>query len=331
MYRRRTAVGACLLLVASVCAGFAQEQRHFIFTYAFTVKNPERGKPLRVWFPAAHSDKFQTVRLISVNGDLPARRTRDAEYGNEMFFAETRKADRDSYRFEAVYDVVRHERRGLRQASAREESRAALQRFLEPNRLVPITGRPAELAVEVVQGKTQTMEKARAIYDYVLANVRYDKSGQGWGRGDTMWVCDSKRGNCTDFHSLFMSMARSQKIPTRFQIGFPLPADKNAGEVAGYHCWSDFYVDGKGWIPVDISEAWKHSDKREYFFGAHDVNRIQFSVGRDLTLSPKQAGPPLNYFIYPYAEVDGREHINVDNRFSFEDVKGGRSQTASRF
>jgi hypothetical protein len=98
-----------------------------------------------------------------------------------------------------------------------------------------------------------------------------------------LYACDAKKGNCTDFHSLFIAMARSQGIPARFEIGFPLPADKQSSEIAGYHCWSDFYVDGKGWIPVDISEAWKHQEKRDYFFGAHDVNRVQFNTGRDLT------------------------------------------------
>jgi len=115
-------------------------------------------------------------------------------------------------------------------------------------------------------------------------------------------------------------MARSQGIPARFEIGFPLPLDKHSGEIAGYHCWSDFYIDGKGWIPVDISEAWKHPEKRDYFFGSHDVNRVQFTMGRDLNLSPAQNGKPLNYFVYPHVEVDGQEYGNVSFAFSFADV-----------
>ena len=109
-------------------------------------------------------------------------------------------------------------------------------------------------------------------------------------------------------------------IPARFEIGFPLPEDKHSGEIAGYHCWSDFFVDGKGWIPVDISEAWKHPEKRDYFFGSHDVNRVQFSMGRDLRLNPPQDGKPLNYFVYPYIEVDGREYPNMSLAFSFTDT-----------
>ena len=162
--------------------------------------------------------------------------------------------------------------------------------------------------------------KARAIYDYVFSTLRYDKTGTGWGRGDVLYACDAKKGNCTDFHSLFIAMARSQGIPARFEIGFPLPPDKHSGEIAGYHCWSDFYIDGQGWIPVDISEAWKHPEKKEYFFGSHDVNRIQFTMGRDLRLNPPQASKPLNYFIYPYVEVDAQEYPNVSMEFSFTDV-----------
>jgi transglutaminase-like putative cysteine protease len=169
------------------------------------------------------------------------------------------------------------------------------------------------------------MQKARAIYDYVLANMKYDKSGTGWGRGDTMWACDAKRGNCTDFHSLFISMARSQEIPSRFEIGFPIPAGKHDGEIPGYHCWAEFYANSKGWVPVDISEAWKDQARREYFFGAYDVNRVQFTMGRDLVLSPAQAGEPLNYFVYPYVELSGKKYENVSNRFSFADVNAGQA------
>jgi transglutaminase-like putative cysteine protease len=117
-------------------------------------------------------------------------------------------------------------------------------------------------------------------------------------------------------------MARSQKIPARFEIGFPIPADKHSGEIAGYHCWADFYTSDHGWVPVDISEAWKHPEQREFFFGHWDDNRVQFSIGRDVALSPRQDGEPLNYFVYPYVEVDHKEYSNVSTHFSFADSAG---------
>jgi transglutaminase-like putative cysteine protease len=221
------------------------------------------------------------------------------------------------------YDVTRRERVALAsqaRVSAVSLSTKEREEDLQPDALVPTTGPPAGLAVKVTAGKLDPLEKARAIYDYVFTTMKYDKTGTGWGRGDVLYACDAKKGNCTDFHSLFIAMARSQGIPARFEIGFPLPSDKHSAEIAGYHCWSDFYIDGKGWIPVDISEAWKHPEKRDYFFGSHDVNRVQFSMGRDLRLSPPQDGKPLNYFVYPYVEVDGHEYSNVSLAFAFADV-----------
>jgi transglutaminase-like putative cysteine protease len=311
------------LLVAFTLTSAAQDTRHFTFHYDFTVKNLPAGKKVRIWIPAAQSDANQEVKVVSAKGDLPVRKTRESKYGNEIYFAEISGATQPELHFGVEYDVARHERVALNPAP--HVIRATLtskerEQDLQPDVLVPITGLPADLAAKVTEGKTQPLDKARAIYDYVFTTMRYDKTGTGWGHGDVLYACDAKKGNCTDFHSLFIAMARSQGIPARFEIGFPLPPDKHSAEIAGYHCWADFFIDGKGWIPVDISEAWKHQEKRDYFFGSHDVNRVQFSMGRDLRLNPPQEGKLLNYFVYPYVEVDGQEYGNVSLAFSFADV-----------
>jgi transglutaminase-like putative cysteine protease len=153
--------------------------------------------------------------------------------------------------------------------------------------------------------------------------MRYSKDRPGWGRGDSVWACDSKFGNCSDFHSLFISLARSQKLPARFEIGFSVPGTASKGDIAGYHCWAFFKPMGKGWVPVDISEANKDPKMRDYYFGNLTPDRVAFSVGRDITLVPKQAGKPVNFFIYPYVEIDGKEYpqAKIDKHVTFEDVK----------
>ena len=318
---RTLCVLASLFLFAM--SGFAQESRQLTFHYAFTVKNLPAGKKVRIWIPAAHTDAFQEVKIVSAKGDLPIRKTRESKYNNEIYYAEASKASQPELHFDVEYEVTRHERVALGTTPHMTSVSLAKKERLEdlqPDALVPTSGLPADLAVKVTQGKTDPLDKARAIYDYVFTTMKYDKTGTGWGRGDVLYACDAKKGNCTDFHSLFIAMARSQGIPARFEIGFPLPPDKHSAEIAGYHCWADFYIDGKGWIPVDISEAWKHPEKHDYFFGSHDVNRVQFSMGRDLKLNPPQDGKPLNYFVYPYVEVDGQEYSNVSLAFSFADA-----------
>jgi transglutaminase-like putative cysteine protease len=311
------------LLFAFALSALAQDSRHFTFHYAFTVRNLLPGTKVRIWIPAAQSDAYQEVKIVSAQGDLPLKKTSESRFGNQIYYAETSSAQPELH-FDVAYDVIRHERIALGQTApgviSVSLSSTEKQQDLQPDVLVPVTGLPADLAAKVTQGKSQPLDQARAIYDYVFTTMRYDKTGTGWGHGDVLYACDAKKGNCTDFHSLFIAMARSQGIPARFEIGFPLPPDQHSSEIAGYHCWSDFWIDGRGWIPVDISEAWKHPEKRDYFFGSHDVNRMQFSLGRDLRLNPPQQGKPLNYFVYPYVEVDGQEFPNVALAFRFADA-----------
>ncbi|HKW25594.1 MAG TPA: transglutaminase domain-containing protein [Terriglobales bacterium] len=324
MFSKAAAFAFCLLASLNLLAQTAT--RHFTFHYAFVVRNTSPGARLRVWIPLAHSDANQQVKVISIHSDLPVKRTVERAYGNRMLYAETAKATASDYRFAIDYDVERKERAAL--ANSKPVARNATvtqadqERFLQPDRLVPVSGVPAQIAARQVAGARSELERSRALYNYVLRNMRYDKTGTGWGHGDVLYACNARKGNCTDFHSLFISLARSQGIPARFEIGFPLPADQRAAEIPGYHCWADFYLHGAGWVPVDISEAWQQPDKRDYFFGALDANRMQFTLGRDLILSPRQDGEPLNYFIYPYVEMNGREYHNISNNFSFTDVRG---------
>ena len=322
-----------LLLTGCAWVATAQTSRDFTLRYAFTVKNVPEGQKLRIWFPISHSDSFQQVHAVTESGDLPLKKTRESKHGNEMYYAEISKSKQPDYHFEIVYDVLRNERVTLGVSTPHladvKLSDREKKMDLASSTLVPTTGLPADLARKVTQGQTTQLAKARAIYDYVFANMKYDKSGTGWGHGDVMYACSAKKGNCTDFHSLFIAMARSQGIPARFEIGFPLPADKTSGEIPGYHCWAEFFEPKHGWIPVDISEAWKHQEKKDYFFGAHDANRVQFTMGRDLELNPKQDGPPLNYFIYPYVEVDGKEYPNVSDDFSFADSGAAEKETSA--
>jgi transglutaminase-like putative cysteine protease len=267
------------------------------------------------------------VVVKTVNAPVSTRTTREPQYGNQMLYAEVRNPKQSALNFSINYRVARKlYSKGDYNTFIREYRREAgvppgVQRFLEPDRLVPIDGRMKELADETTRGRDGALEKAQALYDYVFKTLRYDKSGTGWGRGDAVWACDARHGNCTDFHSLFISLARAEHIPARFEVGFPLPVGKE-GAIPGYHCWAEFYVNGPGWIPVDISEAWKNPSKHDFFFGSLDANRMQFSIGRDLTLVPKQAGPPLNYFVYPYVEVDGAPFDKQERKFAFEERLG---------
>jgi transglutaminase-like putative cysteine protease len=307
---------------------FSPPARTFRFTYNFTVKDiPSDAKRVRVWIPVPQTDSHQTIRLLAVKAPAKTRMTQDPEYGNRIMYAEIQNPAAGKAEFTLEYKITRREysRGDYAQLKRTEQTPivvpASMTRLIAPDTLIPTDGKIKELAVEVTGSQSGTMAKAKAAYDYLFTNMRYDKTGSGWGRGDALWACDAKRGNCTDFHSPFIGMLRADGIPARFDIGFPLPEGKDKGDIPGYHCWAEFYARKSGWIPVDISEAWKAKQKQDYFFGSVDANRVQLSTGRDVTLSPKQDGPPLNYFVYPYVEVDGKPYEKLEKQFSFEEVK----------
>jgi|SRR5579875_2445132 len=305
--------------------------RTFEFTYAVHLTNlsPSAGT-VRVWIPLASSDAHQAVTALKISGSVPTRITREPEFGDRMVYAEIHHPRSATADFKIVYKVTRQEySKGdyaslLRYNSDPSQVPVTLVRYLQPDRLVPTGGLIRQIAMSDTRGKQGEIEKAYALYNYVFHHMRYDKSGTGWGHGDALWACDSHHGNCTDFHSLFMALARSSGIPARFAIGFQIPTDSREGPVPGYHCWAEFYVQKLGWVPADISQAWLEPAMHDFYFGSLDADRVRFSVGRDLTLSPKQDGPPVNYFVYPYAEAGGKPYDSIKCQFSFRDLPATR-------
>ncbi|HEY2933987.1 MAG TPA: transglutaminase-like domain-containing protein [Acidobacteriota bacterium] len=303
--------------------------RAFELTYrAVITEIPPNTKRLEVWIPYPQSDANQEITNVRV--DSPSRTTVGTEsmFGNKILHT---SIERPAAPLEITLRFITLRRENVRRdpgGPAAPDSQ--VRQFLKPERLVPETQQVRQWALQVVGEKKTDVEKARAIYDYAVSNVKYDKSGTGWGRGDLLYVCDQRRGNCTDFHALITGFGRAVGIPARFSIGLPLPEKRGEGEIAGYHCWAELYVKGYGWVPVDASEAFKHPEKRDYFFGAHDENRVQLSVGRDLVLKPRQKGEPLNYFIYPYVEADGKAVSGVKATFAYRDLNEAVSAPAGR-
>ncbi|MGE3806239.1 MAG: transglutaminase-like domain-containing protein [Gemmataceae bacterium] len=311
-----------VLIVASTLGNAAHaadaQSRSFEFTYQGTLTGLPAGKLARVWLPVPSSNADQEVTIL--DKQLPGKEQLNTEktYGNRILFFEARASDKGEVPFSVTYRITRREVKGLGPV---KESNELLERYLKPDAVVPIAGKPLEL-IKDRNLPDDPMQAARVLYDVVNKHMRYAKEGTEWGRGDSVWACQSGFGNCSDFHSLFISLARSQKIPAKFEIGFPLPEQRGSGAIPGYHCWAKFKVGDKGWVPVDISEASKNPKLAEYYFGNLTADRVAFSTGRDLELVPRQAGKPINFLIYPYAEVDGQPvgQDKIKKQFSFKDL-----------
>jgi transglutaminase-like putative cysteine protease len=275
------------------------------------------GQHVRVWLPYPATTPDQKTESGAIDAPWPYRITRDG-LGNQFLYLEGDGPAAAPLVVRAT--VERAPAHGIAASAATAGSVQDPQRFRTPVRLIPLDGTIRQIAEQEGKGQADDDAKAHAFYEYVVRTMRYDKSGEGWGRGDAVWACTNQRGNCTDFHSLFIGMAMSQGIPARFSIGFPIPSG-DAGDIPGYHCWAEYYSGAHGWVPMDASEA-KKSGKTEAYFGALPNDRVQFSTGRDLTLEPPQAGPPLNYFVYPYVEIDAVPVTDLKPKVHFERLRG---------
>jgi transglutaminase-like putative cysteine protease len=292
-------------------------------TYSLTVNDiPGDAGGMTIWVPVPLDNERQRLESFEIFEDLAYRIVQEPEYGNWFLVSDIGGAElsgRTEIATSVKFRVRRYAVSPLRQqCSAEMVPQHNLARYLAADRLIPVEGKIAEearLAAGQVQGP---LRQTRLLYVRIVSTLAYDKSGTGWGRGDAIYACDVRRGNCTDFHSLFIGQARAMGIPARFIMGLPLPEDESEGTIPGYHCWGEFYLPDKGWLPVDASEASKYPEKKELFFGGLDEHRVAFSVGRDIKL-PGSAAEPLNYVIYPHIEIDGRVHEGVVTDFYFKD------------
>ena len=281
------------------------------FEFVYRVKLPEIKGDARLWLPLAKTDAFQTVTREQVSIPIKWEKVQDRDYGNEICVLHAQSSDSGKL-IELRYGVVRREKSAY--AAKAEDPK----RFLRPEKLVPANETFRTLALQAAAGKTDDLERAKALYDHVIGRMRYDKSGTGWGRGDALYACDARTGNCTDFHAYFIALTRSIGIPARFAIGATIPADKNEGTIDGYHCWAEFLADGR-WVPVDISEAWKNPKLADYYFGHNPANRFELTKGRDLVVDPEPASGPINFLVYPLLEMNG-EVVKPETTFIFRRI-----------
>jgi hypothetical protein len=294
----------------------APSERKFRFFYAATINELPPEAAARIWLPLPPTNHEQTIKIENIQAPGKVQRTTESRFGNNLLYLEAQADVRGEIPLEVTYLVTR---RGvsLEGAPAGGTSR---EQFLTGSSLVPANGKVLKRFFSDEPPRGTTLDVARALYDRVELHMKYDKSGEGWGRGDALWACDSQRGNCTDFHSVFIALCRDMHIPARFEIGFLLPSDRERGEIAGYHCWAQF-LDRQRWIGVDISAADQHPERKDFFFGHLPPDRVMFSMERDLELAPPQTGGPVNFLIYPYVEVDGKPYPNQRRSFAFEDVQ----------
>src|SRR5450432_107820 len=230
-------------------------------------------------------------------------------------------------------------------AKAPHIAKAELDYFLQPSRYVPTAGIVKETALKATADSTTEMEKARAIYDWVVDNTFRDPKVRGCGRGDIRAMLESGDfgGKCADLNALYVGLARSVGLPARHVYGLRIAKSdlgyKSLGVATdkatkGQHCRVEVYLRDHGWVPVDPADVRKVvleeppgnrplsdemvSKARTRLFGSWEMNWMAYNYAHDVAL-PGSAKPPLVYFMYPQAETsEGRVDPFDPDNFKYE-------------
>jgi transglutaminase-like putative cysteine protease len=329
-------------ITAVTAASTPPRKATFEARHEVKVTVPEGAKTVRVWLAMPQDDPAQKVRDFKVAAPAAHRITTDSE-GNKAVYVELMNPKEKEFTVIETFVVQRQEQRsGVDAAKVRPISEADqknLARYLAANEHVVINDEIRNLAKEIVGDEKNPVLGARKLYDWVLTNVDYwvkdPQNKKASPVGSTEYCLKTKTGNCTDFHSLWTSLARAAGIPTRMVYGSFFKAELDGQDAdQSYHCWPEFYAPGIGWVPHDVAVAdifagdfkttpeneklvrlttgdgYQGADKAkvDYYFGNLDERRVTWSRGRDLTLSPKPEAGPVNALAKAYVEVDGKVH-----------------------
>jgi len=332
----------CMIAVIFIAAfadpAMAKERKGEV-TVQFNLSAPVDAKNVRLWIPYPVSDENQSIEDVRVTGNFSnSGAYREGENGNVALYAEWNGPSKDrtlTYSFNVDRkEVVKKNFPEKELPFSKEE----FKEYLKATSLGPTTGKVKELADKITKGKKTNLAKSKAIYDWILNNMHRNPDIKGCGFGEVEKLIVSLGGKCGDIHSVFVALSRSAGVPSREIFGIRMAKGKEGDITKSQHCWAEFYMPGYGWVPVDPSDVRKAmlekkitdpkeaKDLVEYFFGAVEENRIAYQTGRDLTLNPAQKDGKLNYFMYPYAEADGKTlnedlfGFNLGYKISFKEL-----------
>ncbi len=143
-------------------------------------------------------------------------------------------------------------------------------------------------AAELTQGAGSDFEKLRRIHDYVIRSIRYVRDNR-WDPAAV--VLTRGTGSCSEYNYVLSGLCRNAGLPTRYVGGStngfrPLPTTDTV-----YHRWTEVFLTGLGWFPVDCSrDANPLRGPRSHFGRVHT----------DVVVWCRQAGGGEDYLGWDY-------------------------------
>ncbi len=219
------------------------------------------------------------------------------------------------------------------QGKAHKMNSSELSVFLRPTKLLPTDGIVKKRATEITKGARTDVDRARAIYEWIVENTYRNPKTRGCGVGNIRFMLESGDlgGKCADLNALYVGLARAAGLPARDVYGIRLARSAMGYKSLGtssdnvtkaQHCRAEVYLNDYGWVPVDPADVRKVmleetpgnrplddelvEGARARLFGSWEMNWMAYNFAQDIAL-PGSSGPPIHFLMYPQAETsEGR-------------------------
>lgn len=293
----------------------------------------------QLWLPVPLAQAGDWQRRISIGFDAPGARSARlvtlAGYGVEMLHVTWPDAKSVGH-VELTSRVATRDRNVEVYQHHHAGRDADLKVYLHPTSLLPTDGLVKTTAERIVKGQRGDVDKARALYEWVVDNTYRDAKVRGCGIGDinAMLANRTMGGKCADINALYVALARSIGIPARDTYGVRVTTSKlgynclgKLGDISkAQHCRAEFYASGRGWVPVDPADVRKvileeeggmpmENPKvqaaRKRLFGSWEMNWIAYNMGHDVAL-PGSDKKPIPFLMYPQGETKGARLDSLD-------------------
>ncbi|MBQ3652944.1 MAG: transglutaminase family protein [Synergistaceae bacterium] len=315
----------CVLLVVMAVLSFAavsSAEYKGTLTFEVSLRDADKAEKAELWLPYPLSDANQTVTDVDIKADGARIGVERDPKGGAVYLHAVWTKPEGTPKLTASFRVDSHYTKNAALKETKDAFPPEVMKYLEATPSLPIDkGFCAEASMEFIN-KPTILEKAQGIYRWVLEHTFRDESVvEGCGLGLPIRTISEKNGGgkCADISSVFVALARASGIPTRDVYGLRIDPAKS-GEITGnYHCWTEFYLPGTGWVMADPADVRKKmlgekiekvddaAKWTEFFWAGDDLLRIAVNRDtRETVLSEATAKTPLTYFMYPYAEIDGK-------------------------
>ena len=303
---------------------------------------------VRVWVPVPllnNTDYFKREGDTWTGNFKAARSVQVDRYGTGLVFTEWQPTEK-APSLEIKSNFMTRDRQvdlNKKPDASIQEDKAVLDYFKKPSKLIKTDGIVADTARGITQGKKSDVDKARAIYAWIVDNTFRDPKVRGCGIGDisTMLETGNLGGKCADLNALYVGLARAAGLPARDVYGVRCAASSEfkslgkADDITGaQHCRAEVYLTGYGWVPVDPADVRKVvleenppellplddpkvQRARAKLFGAWEMNWLPYNYSHDVKL-PQSNGPEIGFLMYPQGETaNGRKDSLDPKNFSY--------------